>query len=256
MGATAALLVAPLAWLFGTKKAQAETRTRETCEENALDPALGLPMMWVDHGTLLWKTPADSKKHPRAPVITLSLKDVEGRPDFKLLVDQLQPTRMFTFDSHGDQTKGAVTTPHWQTVQTFDLLDPYQLLMADLIVRGLAERGHMPTDHEFLKYWNTVLIVSQHQQYSPKEREYPDDYWNQPVKFIEGPIHETICNMPPGKFAVEKDVLDVVLTACRGTKQLEENARKAKANRELHEQLSKIQLGYPPSADREELADF
>jgi hypothetical protein len=146
----------------------------------------------VDHGLLAWHGPVRDRKYTRAPFLAI---EHEAREDWddgklapKLVVDQFVPCRAVELDVFGSQQRDYPIEPQMYRVMEFDLCDPYQLLLADLLIRGLIDKGVVRSD-SFIHAWNQAVIDSQNRQFSKKVQEDDPDA---PTEFIAGTLMRTI----------------------------------------------------------------
>lgn len=157
-------------------------------------------LIQVDHGLLRWDGPTDQKRYSRAPWIVLEHTfDLDGGTH-KLIVDQIMPCREYKFEPIEGSRDSKWTRENHGTemcrVMELDLADPYQLLLADLLVRGLIDSGVID-DRSFISSWNQAIIDSQNFQFTRDDGD-PDA----PVKFIADPtlrrlIAERFQSWPP-----------------------------------------------------------
>jgi hypothetical protein len=133
----------------------------------------------VDHTLLRWHNRADEQRYSRAPWVILEHAH-DGAGPGKLVIDQPMPRCKCTYDAEeGRLVDQAHREPHMTRVMEFDLADPYQLLLADLLVRGLINTGVIE-NRPFIDAWNQTLLDSQNYQFSRNNDGDPDA----PVEFI------------------------------------------------------------------------
>lgn len=149
-------------------------------------PLLSHQLVRVDHSPLrlLGEGPGSSVGFSRAPWVVLEHNaEKDGDGPGRLLVDQLVPCRQRAYERLPNK-QWKVTDepcePQMSRIMELWLKDPYQLLLADLLVRGLVEKGVIQNEG-FIQAWNQTVIDSQQYQYDNRE----DSGDVTPVKFYD-----------------------------------------------------------------------
>lgn len=142
-------------------------------------------MIDVDHALLGWGWHQDHIKAPGIPMLTLEhCFERDGDGPGMLVVDQRIPchTARLRTSENGDIVVDCDGPVEYHFIRMFEinLADPYQVLIADLIVRSLAKNLYV--DGRFIRSWNQRVIDAQNFEYR-KARE--ED--RAPVEFVKEP---------------------------------------------------------------------
>lgn len=124
--------------------------------------------------------------YQRAPKIyTEHVYSRDGDGPGRLIIMQPMPTRVNKLhvreDGRFEIVDGGPGLPEYYPAATFNLHDPYQTLIADLLVRAMYEVGVL-TDASFLRSWNQRVVDAQMYAYKYHVEEDPDE----PFQFIRG----------------------------------------------------------------------